>query len=82
MTTATIEKKNAESRVLNPAQLFLLQTFSTVGSDEELEEIQSLLLDYYQKKVDAQASKLWDDLELSNEKMEEILNSHLRTPYK
>ena len=67
---------------LNPTQLFLLKIFANVKSEEEMKDIQTLLLGYIQKRVDEQADKLWDDLHLSNEKIEEMLNSHYRTPYK
>jgi hypothetical protein len=63
---------------LNDTQIFLLQAFSRVKSEEEKSDIQAILLDYYRKRVDFQASKI----SLSNDKIEEILNSHYRTPYK
>jgi len=63
---------------LNDTQIFLLQAFARVKSEQEREDIQSLLLNYYQKKVDEQANQF----HFSNKKVEEILNSHYRTPYK
>jgi len=63
---------------LNASQILLLQTFSHIKSEREKEEIQDLLLNYYQKRVDAQANQF----HFSNEKIEEILNTHYRTPYK
>jgi len=63
---------------LNDTQIFLLQAFARVKNEQEREDIQSLLLSYYQKKVDEQASQF----HFSDEKIEEILNSHYRTPYK
>ena len=62
---------------LNDTQIFLLQAFSRVKSEEEKSDIQAILLDYYRKRVDEQASKI----SLSNEQIDEILNSHYRTPY-
>jgi len=62
---------------LNAAQILLLQTFSQVNSEQEKNDIQALLLDYYRKRVDIQAKKFC----FSNEKIDEILNSHCRTPY-
>ena len=62
---------------LNETQILLLRAFARITSEEETEEIQAILLDYYRKRVDAQANSIsWSD-----EKTEEILNSHLRTPY-
>ena len=63
---------------LNGAQILLLQTFAQIKSEQEREEIQNLLLNYYQERVDAQANQH----HLSNEKIEEILNSHYRTTSK
>jgi hypothetical protein len=63
---------------LNDTQILLLQTFSQITSEQEKEDVQSLLLAYFQQRVDTQASQF----HFSNEKIEEILNSHYRTPYK
>ena len=63
---------------LNDTQILLLQAFAKMKSEREKEEIQDLLLNYYQKRVDTQANQI----HFSNEKIEEILNSHYRTPYK
>ena len=63
---------------LNDTQILLLQTFAKMKSEQEKEEVQDLLLNYYQKRVDAQANQV----HFSNEKIAEILNSHYRTPYK
>jgi len=66
------------SQPLNETQIFLLQSFSQIKSEQEKEDIQSLLLNYYQERVDVQANQV----HLSDEKMDEILNSHYRTSYK
>ena len=63
---------------LNETQIILLQAFARIKSEEEKAEIQAMLLDYYRKRVDIHTNNIsW-----SNEKIEEILNSHDRTPYK
>ena len=63
---------------LNETQIFLLQSFSRIKSEEEKADIQAILLDYYRKRVDDYAN----NISLSNEKIEEILSSHIRTSYK
>jgi hypothetical protein len=67
----------AMNQPLNDTQILLLQTFARIKSEQEKEEVQDLLLSYYQKRVDVQASQV----HFSDEKIEEILNSHYRTPY-
>ena len=63
---------------LNDTQILLLQSFARIQSEEEKADIQTILLEYYRKRVDAYAK----NLSLSNEKIEDILTSHYRTPYK
>jgi len=63
---------------LNETQLFLLQTFSRLKSEEEKTDIQNILLDYYRKRVDDQI----ENNLLSSSEIENILSSHYRTPYK
>ena len=63
---------------LNETQILLLQAFSQIRSEEEKTDIQDMLLDYYRKRVDSYAR----NISLSNEKIEEVLSSHYRTPYK
>ena len=58
---------------LNDTQILLLQAFARINSSQEREDIQSLLLNYYRKKVDAQANLF----HFSNETIEEILNSQI-----
>ena len=71
-------KTIAPQSSLNETQILLLQAFARIKSEKEKDEIQAMLLDYYRKKVDIQANNIsW-----SSKKIEEILNSHDRTPYK
>jgi len=71
-------KTTVANAPLNETQILLLQSFSQIKSEEEKADIQAMLLDYYRKRVDTYAN----NISLSNEKIEDILNSHYRTPYK
>ena len=73
-----METTISPSSPLNETQIFLLQAFSQIRSEEEKNDIQAILLDYYRQRVDAYAN----NISLSDEKIEEILNSNYRTPYK
>ena len=66
---------------LNPTQLHLLKMFSLAKTDEALFEIKKALSAYFAQKVEDDMDKLWDDGLWSQEKNEEILKEHLRTPY-
>jgi len=77
MEAMTLEMPlNASS--LNETQILLLRVFSRLKSEEEKADIQSMLLDYYRKRVDTQANSF----KFSDEEVEEIINTHLRTPYR
>lgn len=70
-----------KATVFNPAQLYLLEMFSRVKTEEELQEIKALLADYNAKKVDEgiaelEAKGLW-----GHEQSETAMKEHLRTPY-
>jgi len=66
---------------LNPAQLFVLQTLAITKSNQDKEELTSLYLDYIQRKMDAVSDQWWKDNNMTNEKLDEILNTHHRMPY-
>jgi len=67
---------------LNATQLFVLKTFATAKTEKDREEITSLYLDYIQRNLDVEINKWWEENDMTNEKLEEILNTHCRTPYK
>ena len=67
---------------MNATQLFLLQTFAHIRSEESLEELKSVLLDFYQKKLDEETDKWWKENNMTVEKFEKMCsNIHYRTPY-
>jgi len=79
MEAAVVDLETTAVNVpFNDTQIFLLQAFARIKSEEEKTDIQAMLLDYYRKRVDFHAN----EISFSNEKIEEILNSHYRTPYK
>jgi len=66
----------------NAAQLLLLQTFAHIKSEESLNELKSVLFDFYQKKLDEETDKWWKENNMTTEKFEELCsNIHYRTPY-
>jgi len=67
---------------LNAAQLYLLQTFAHIKSEESFEELKSVLFEFYQNKLDEETDKWWNENDMTVEKFEEMCsNSHYRTPY-
>jgi hypothetical protein len=59
-------------------QLFLLKTFSDKKNEQNINEIQQLLLDYYRKKTDEITDAFWNENNLDNNRMREIMYGHSR----
>ena len=71
-----------EATVLNPIQLHLLHIFSYNKDEKSLSELKEVLFDYYCKKVREEGKRIWEEKNMSNEMMHDLLNTHIRTPYK
>lgn len=72
----------AGQTVFNSAQMKLLQMMSYIKTDEELEELQSVLSDYFARKVDGEMDGLWHKGIISEQTIEQWGKEHMRTPYK
>lgn len=58
--------------VFNSAQLYLLEVFSGIKTDEELLEIKKLISGYYAKKMDKMLDNMWQSGELDQRRLDEI----------
>jgi hypothetical protein len=68
---------------LNAAQMLLLQSFSQIKSEENFNELRSVLLDFYKNKIDEETDKWWKENNMTTEKFKKLYsNLHYRTPYK
>jgi len=70
-----------EATVLNPVQLHLLRMFSYNSDDDSLYELKDVLFNHYCQRVSEEGNRVWQEKNMSNEMMDELLNSHIRTPY-
>ena len=66
---------------LNQAQMDFLRLLSHFTTEEEVKELNDLVCKYYAQKIDQEMDRLWDEGKWSQEKIEETLKEHLRTPY-
>lgn len=66
---------------LNPVQLYLLEMFNYCSTEASLIELKNLLAEYYAKKTQEEADRLWNEGVLDQTSIESLLNQHLRTPY-
>lgn len=70
-----------KTTAFNPIQQHLLRMFSFNKTEEELQEMKSVLTDYYAKKVKDTFDKLWDDGVLDQKKLDELRTQDLHAMY-
>jgi len=67
---------------LNDAQLYLLKLFEHPISEKQLSDIRQLITDYLAKQVDQLSDQVWNENDMNEAKINQMLNMHMRTPYK
>ncbi|GAA4406604.1 hypothetical protein GCM10023187_26230 [Nibrella viscosa] len=70
------------STKLNDTQLHLLQLFAHDLGENELEDIKQLLSDYFVRKADEEMRQLQQQRPMDQADLDQLLNTHLRTPYR
>lgn len=64
---------------MNPVQLHLLELFAGNLTEEDLQEIKMLLVQYYSLKVDEELDQIWSKRQYTTETFQEATqNLHLR----
>jgi len=63
---------------LNQAQLHFLQILSYVKTNETFMDLKRLVRNHYAQQLQKEADKYWAEGKISDD----LLNDHLRTPYK
>ena len=71
-----------ETTYSEAALLALSHAVRTINTQDELDEFMDALSAYYAKRANKELNRLWDSGILNQEKLDEIGNMHLRTPYK
>lgn len=71
-----------ERTVFNNAQLHLLHMMSYIKTDDELNDLQNVISDYFAKKVDAELDGLCEAGVINEATIESWGKEHLRTAYK
>ena len=66
-----------ERRNLTPMQRELLEMFSFDHSDDYVKEIKTVLCEYFQKKIDKEFDRLFEEGKLSMEMIESWTNQDL-----
>jgi hypothetical protein len=71
-----------EAITFTPAQVHVFNLVSHIKTSTGLEQLRKQLASFYAKLVDEEMDTLWENGQLDDNKMKELRNKHLRTPYK
>jgi len=66
-----------EAAVLNPTQMHLLKLFAFNNSEDFAREIQMVLTQYFQQKLDEESDRLWESGVLDQDRLNEIRHMDL-----
>ena len=66
---------------LNPAQLNVLSLLSYISTEQEQQELQDILLQFYRKKTDSLLLQFQQQNNITQQTLDEWSNQHERTPY-
>ena len=64
---------------LNPAQLNVLSLMSYISTEQEQQELQDILLQFYRKKTDSLLLQFQQQNNITQQTLDEWLNEHERT---
>jgi len=71
-----------ERVVFNPAQREVLDVMSCMQTDEDLQALKAVLVQFLNDRLQRELDRLWDNGTIDEAKMTEWRNTHYRTPYR
>lgn len=74
-----VRRRRRSHHGLTPTQLYLLKVFENDDSEETANAIQKMVVQYYQKKLDEETDRLWDEGILDQKRLDEIRHMDLHT---
>ncbi len=78
---AFVKTKKMVTTQLTPAQLNILNLMSFIDTEQEQQELQDILLEFYRKKADSLLLQFQKDNNITQETLDDWSNQHERTPY-
>lgn len=66
---------------LNPTQLNVLNLMSYINTEQELQELQGILLEFYRKKADRLLLQFQQENNITQKTLDEWSCQHERSPY-
>ena len=67
---------------MNESQMMILESFAGARDEQELNALMDVLRNFYASRLESEMQRLWDDGTLNQEKLDQLRDEHLRTPYR
>ena len=67
---------------MNKAQMMILESFAGAQDEQELNALMDVLRNFYASRLESEMQRLWDNGTLNQEKLDQLRDEHLRTPYR
>ena len=71
-----------QTTVFNQAQLELLRMMSFVKTKESMDDLKTIIAQYFAQKAKQEMVKMWESGEMNDEKFNHFKSLHERTPYR
>lgn len=68
-------------RLFTPAQYEVVNMMSCLKRESDVVALKSILVSFINERLQGELDRLYEDGTLTDEKMSELANQHLRTPY-
>ncbi len=72
----------AQLTTISPAQYEVLNMLSCITNEGDLEALKALIVQFLNSRLQNEIDRLWDNGELTDEKVAAWSHEHMRTPYR
>lgn len=66
---------------MNKSQMMILESFAGAHDEQEMNDLMDVLRDFYAQRLEREMLRLWDNGILDENRLEQLREEHLRTPY-
>ena len=67
---------------ITPAQYELLNMLSCLTHEEDIADLKSVIVQFLNSRLQKEIDRLWDNGDLTDEKVAQWSHEHMRTPYR
>lgn len=72
----------AQQTTISPAQYEMLNMLSCITREDDLAELKTLIVQFLNSRLQNEIDRLWENGELTDEKVAAWSHEHMRTPYR